>query len=121
MRGPISPNSGMSAVNAPPRNDLLSMMAHSDCDAAHGLRQPDGQHHPVDRRGNDTTRNTMSGSVWPERAPEQLPEAARQSGADRFHGAGGDPLADGPLAHMRRTALVDTEIGGKKIRRASAS
>src|SRR5213075_2993075 len=47
-----------------------------------------------------------------ERASRAISEAARQSGADRFHGAGSDPLA-----HMRRTALVDTEIGGKKIKK----
>src|ERR1700744_1765091 len=50
-------------VNAPPRNDLLSMMAHSD---ATRYMDPDnlmGNLILLIVGGNDTTRNTMSGSV----------------------------------------------------------
>src|SRR6201990_2626498 len=50
-------------VNAPPRNDLLSMMAHSD---ATRYMAPDnlmGNIILLIVGGNDTTRNTMTGSV----------------------------------------------------------
>src|SRR6266404_5270725 len=65
--------------------------------------------------GNDTTRNTMSGSVL-----------ALNEHPDQYQKLRDNPaLIDSmvpevirwqtPLAHMRRTALVDTELGGKKI------
>jgi cytochrome P450 len=67
--------------------------------------------------GNDTTRNTMSGSVL-----------ALNEHPDQYQKLRDNPaLIDSmvpevirwqtPLAHMRRTALVDTEIGDKKIRK----
>ena len=67
--------------------------------------------------GNDTTRNTISGSVYalnrhpaqydklradPSLIPSMVSETIRWQT---------------PLAHMRRTALVDTEIGGKEIKK----
>ena len=104
-------------VNAEPRNDLISMMAHNDA-----TRYMDGDNLMGNIvllivGGNDTTRNTMSGSVLAlNEHPEQyqklrnnpvlidsmVPEVIRWQT---------------PLAHMRRTALVDTELGGKKIRK----
>jgi cytochrome P450 len=67
--------------------------------------------------GNDTTRNTMSGSVL-----------ALNENPDQYQKLRDNPaLIDSmvpevirwqtPLAHMRRTALVDTELNGKKIRK----
>jgi cytochrome P450 len=104
-------------VNAPPRNDLLSMMAHSD---ATRHMDPDnlmGNLILLIVGGNDTTRNTMTGSVL-----------ALNENPDQYQKLRENPaLIDSmvpevirwqtPLAHMRRTALADTEIGGKKIRK----
>jgi len=104
-------------VNAEPRNDLLSMMAHSD---ATRHMDPDnlmGNLILLIVGGNDTTRNTMSGSVL---ALNENPDEYRKLRENH-------KLIDSmvpevirwqtPLAHMRRTALVDTEIGGKTIKK----
>ncbi len=104
-------------VNAEPRGDLLSMMAHSE---ATRHMDPDnlmGNIILLIVGGNDTTRNTMSASVLAlNENPEQYRKLRENPG-----------LIDSmvpevirwqtPLAHMRRTALEDTELGGKKIRK----
>jgi cytochrome P450 len=104
-------------VNAEPRNDLLSMMAHND---ATRYMDPDnlmGNIILLIVGGNDTTRNTMTGSVL-----------ALNENPDQYLKLRDNPaLIDSmvqevirwqtPLAHMRRTALADTEIGGKKIKK----
>src|ERR1700744_2886523 len=50
-------------VNAPPRNDLLSMMAHSDATRYMDADNLMGNIILLIVGGNDTTRNTMTGSV----------------------------------------------------------
>jgi cytochrome P450 len=104
-------------VNAEPRNDLISMMAHHD---ATRHMDPDnlmGNIILLIVGGNDTTRNTMTGSVLAlNEHPEQYQKLRDNPGLI-------DSLVpevirwQTPLAHMRRTALQDTEIGGKTIRR----
>jgi cytochrome P450 len=67
--------------------------------------------------GNDTTRNSMTGSVL-----------ALNENPDQYQKLRENPALietmvpevirwQTPLAHMRRTALVDTEIGGKTIKK----
>jgi cytochrome P450 len=67
--------------------------------------------------GNDTTRNSMTGSVL-----------ALNENPDQYDKLRANPaLIDSfvpevirwqtPLAHMRRTATADTELGGKQIRK----
>jgi cytochrome P450 len=65
--------------------------------------------------GNDTTRSTMSASVLClDKHPEQLAELKADPSLIP------DMISETirwqtPLAHMRRTALEDTELGGQKI------
>jgi cytochrome P450 len=104
-------------VNAEPRNDLISMMAHND---ATRYMDPDnlmGNIVLLIVGGNDTTRNTMSGSVL---ALNEHPEQYQKL---RDNPALIDSMVpevirwQTPLAHMRRTALMDTELNGKTIRK----
>jgi len=104
-------------VNAEPRNDLISMMAHSD---ATRYMEPDnlmGNIILLIVGGNDTTRNTMSGSVLAlNENPEQYDKL--RANPDLIDSMVPEVIRwQTPLAHMRRTALVDTELGGKTIRK----
>ncbi len=104
-------------VNAEPRSDLISLMAHNE---ATRYMDPDnlmGNIILLIVGGNDTTRNTMTGSVL---ALNENPDQYRKL---RDNPALIDSMVpevirwQTPLAHMRRTALADTEIGGKEIKK----
>ena len=104
-------------VNAPPAGDLVSMLAHGP-DTRH-LSQSDF-HSNVTLLiigGNDTTRNTISGSIYalnryrdqydklranPALVPSMVSETIRWQT---------------PLAHMARVALEDIEFKGKLIKK----
>ena len=67
--------------------------------------------------GNDTTRNSMSGGLW---ALNQHPDQYRRLIADPGLVASLVPEIirwQTPVIHMRRTALADAELGGKRIRK----
>ena len=106
-------------VNAEPVNDLVSMLAH-------GESTRDMHERPMEYLGNlillivggnDTTRNSITGGVyamnkWPEQFaklkadPSLIPNMVAE--IIRWQT---------PLAHMRRRALEDYELGGKTIRK----
>ena len=105
-------------AGAPPRPDLISMLAHGA--ATRDLVDRPGEYLGnltlLIVGGNDTTRNSMSGGVWalheyPEQMrrvrdnPALIPSMVSEIIRWQF-----------PIVHMRRTALADAELGGKKIR-----
>jgi cytochrome P450 len=100
-----------------PRNDLLSLMAHNDATRDMDMKNFLGNLILLIVGGNDTTRNTMSGSVYAlNKNPDQY-RKLRENPAllDTFV-----PEVirwQTPLAHMRRTALEDFEMNGKKIKK----
>jgi cytochrome P450 len=104
-------------VNAEPRGDLISMMAHSDAMRNMGPLEFLGNLILLIVGGNDTTRNSITGSLYalnqnpdqyqklrdnPALIPSMVSEAIRWQT---------------PLAHMRRTALEDIEFRGKRIKK----
>ena len=104
-------------VNQPPRTDLISMMAHGPATRNMGPMEYMGNLALLIVGGNDTTRNSMTGGLLalhdnpqemaklranPALVESMVPEIIRWQT---------------PLAYMRRTALTDTELGGKQIRK----
>ncbi|MCI3134906.1 cytochrome P450 [Phenylobacterium aquaticum] len=104
-------------VNAPPKGDLISMLAHGEATKNMDRMEYLGNLILLIVGGNDTTRNSMTGSVLalnrnpgeyaklranPELVPSMVSETIRWQT---------------PLAHMRRTATQDTELGGKTIKK----
>src|SRR5690242_8823795 len=102
-------------VNAEPAMDLISMLAHADATRNMGPMEYLGNIILLIVGGNDTTRNTITGSILalnqnpdqyqkllahPELIPSMVSETIRWQT---------------PLAHMRRTAKRDIEFGGKQI------
>jgi cytochrome P450 len=104
-------------VNAPPGNDLISMLAHGEHTRNMEPMEYLGNLILLIVGGNDTTRNSLTGGLLalsqnpdqfdklranPELIPSMVSEIIRWQT---------------PLAHMRRTALADFEIGGKTIKK----
>jgi cytochrome P450 len=104
-------------INQPPKSDLLSMMAHSEATRDMDPKNFLGNLILLIVGGNDTTRNTLSGSVY-----------ALNENPDQYRKLRENPLLidsfvpevirwQTPLAHMRRTALEDIEFRGKQFKK----
>ncbi len=104
-------------VNEPPRNDLISIMAHSPATKDMPFLEFLGNLLLLIVGGNDTTRNSISGGVL---ALNQNPDEYRKLNDDPSLITSMVPEIirwQTPLTHMRRTALQDWEIGGKQIKK----
>jgi len=103
-------------INAPPASDLVSMLAHGPATRNMSSLEYMGNLVLLIVGGNDTTRNSMTGGLlalhdhpdqWaklranPELIQSLVPEIVRWQT---------------PLAYMRRTAVADVELGGKRIK-----
>jgi cytochrome P450 len=103
-------------ASAPPRFDLLSMLAHGPATRDMPLREFMGTLGLLIVGGNDTTRNTMSGAVLAlQRHPDQW--ATLRANPALMPAFVQETIRwQTPVIHMRRTALTDTELGGQRIR-----
>ena len=103
-------------VNAPPRYDLISMLAHGESTRNMQPKEFMGNLVLLIVGGNDTTRNSISGGLHalmsnpaeyrklrenPGLIPNMVPEMIRWQT---------------PLLYMRRTATQDIEFEGKQIK-----
>jgi cytochrome P450 len=104
-------------INQPPRTDLISMLAHGPATRNMGPMEYMGNLVLLIVGGNDTTRNSMTGGLLalhhnpqemaklranPALIESMVPEIIRWQT---------------PLAYMRRTALADSELAGKTIKK----
>jgi cytochrome P450 len=104
-------------VNAPPRGDLISMLAHGEATRNMEPREYFGNIVLLTVGGNDTTRNTISGSVLAlNQNPDQYQMLRDNPGL--IPSMVSETIRwQTPLAHMRRTAVEDAEVGGKRIKK----
>ncbi|HEX7035247.1 MAG TPA: cytochrome P450 [Pseudomonadales bacterium] len=106
------------AARPQPGNDLISMLAHGATTRSMIERPMEylGNLILLIVGGNDTTRNSISGGVLAlNRFPDQYEKLRRHP--ELIPNMVAEIIRwQTPLAHMRRTALVDTELGGKTIR-----
>ncbi len=104
-------------VNAEPKGDLISMLAHGEATRNMDRMEYLGNLILLIVGGNDTTRNTMTGSIL---AMHQNPQQLAKLQAD--HSLIPSMVSETirwqtPLAHMRRNATRDVELGGKTIKK----
>jgi cytochrome P450 len=102
--------------NAPPAMEMISMMAHNPVTRNMSRQEYQGNVVLLIIGGNDTTRNTISGSVYElNRNPDQYDKL--RANPDLIPAMVSESIRyQTPLAHMARTALKDTEVGGKMIK-----
>jgi cytochrome P450 len=101
----------------PPSFDIISILAHSETMNKLSIRERMGILVLFLVGGNDTTRNSMSGGLW---GFSQFPDELRKlrQNPDLMNGAVSEIIRyQTPVIHMRRTALEDTEFGGKRIKK----
>ena len=104
-------------VNAEPGRDLISMMAHADATRNMQPMEYLGNLILLIVGGNDTTRNSITGGVLAmNQNPDQY-QKLRDNPALIPSAVSEIIRWQTPLAHMRRNALEDFELGGKMIKK----
>ena len=105
-------------VNAAPKNDLVSMLAHGAATRNMSPQEYMGNLVLLIVGGNDTTRNSMTGGLLAlHKHPGEFARLRANPGLM-------DSLVpeiirwQTPVAFMRRTAVADSELGGKQIKKA---
>jgi cytochrome P450 len=102
-------------VNAEPRGDLISLMAHAEATRHQTPMELLGNLLLLIVGGNDTTRNSISGGLYAlNKFPEEYSKLLENPGLVR------NMVPEiirwqTPLAHMRRTATRDFEFEGQTI------
>jgi cytochrome P450 len=103
-------------VNAPPAGDLISMLAHGESTRNMDRMEYLGNLILLIVGGNDTTRNTITGSVLAlHQNPDQ--DAKLRGNPELIASMVSETIRwQTPLAYMRRRAVRDFELGGKTIK-----
>jgi len=104
-------------VNASPGSDLISMMAHNPETRNMTPQEFMGNLVLLIVGGNDTTRNSMTGGLLALHNNPGEWDKLRNNPALVDNMVSEIIRWQTPLAHMRRTALQDTELGGKQIKK----
>jgi cytochrome P450 len=104
-------------VTGDPGIDLISMLTHHPETRAMSRDQYHGTVILLIVGGNDTTRNTISGSVYAlNKFPSEYDKLRANPGL--IPSMVSETIRwQTPLAHMARTALRDVELGGKTIKK----
>ena len=104
-------------VNAEPSSDLISMLAHNPATRNMPMETYQGNVVLLIVGGNDTTRNTITGSVYNlNKNPDQY--AKLRANPDLVTSMVSETIRfQTPLAHMSRVATRDVELNGKTIRK----
>ena len=100
-----------------PGHDLVSMLVHGEATKDMPAAAHLGNLLLLIVGGNDTTRNTMSGSVYSlNKFPEQYDKLI--ANPSLIPAMVAEVIRwQTPLSYMRRTANFDTELGGKQIKK----
>jgi cytochrome P450 len=104
-------------INAEPSIDLISMLAHNPATRNMDPNEYNGTVILLIVGGNDTTRNTISGSVYNlNKYPEQYDKL--RADPSLIPSMVSETIRyQTPLSHMRRIATRDIEVGGKTIKK----
>ena len=103
-------------ADGPPGNDLISMLAHGEATRDMPLMEFLGNILLLIVGGNDTTRNSITGGLLAlTQNPDQL--AKLRANPELMDSMVPELIRwQTPVAHMRRTATRDFELGGKTIK-----
>jgi cytochrome P450 len=103
-------------VDAPPRNDLISMLCHGESTKNMDRMEYLGNLILLIVGGNDTTRNTISGSIYAlNKNPDQFRKLRENH--DLIPAMVSETIRwQTPLAYMRRTLKEDVTMRGKTMK-----